>query len=153
MKTGTARDNYKPNDDYFTPKWIFDKLNVVFDLDVCGPSIQCNVPSIKTYTIDEDGLSQNWVGSVWMNPPFSKQKPWVNKFIEHGNGIALLPWYRSQHLLKIWNLADAVCMLPPNLKFDHLVDGHKSIFSACGLFAFGDQNVEALKNMEERVRK
>ena len=26
------------NDELYTPKWIFDSLNVVFDLDVCAPS-------------------------------------------------------------------------------------------------------------------
>jgi hypothetical protein len=153
MKTGRARDNYKPNDDYYTPKWIFDKLNIIFDLDVCGPSSGSNVPALKTFTINQDGLVQNWCGSVWMNPPFSKQKPWVDKFIEHKNGIALLPWYRSQHLLKMWNIVDAICMLPSNLKFDHPVNGSKSIFSSCGLFAFGESNVEALQKMEVRTRK
>lgn len=153
MKTGKARNEYKANDDYYTPKWIFEKLGLIFDLDVCAPEKGVPwLPTLSHYCKEQDGLKQDWFGLVWMNPPFSNQRPWIEKFIQHQNGLALLPWYRSLSLTSMWNTVDAVTMLPPNLKFEHKTEGTKSIFSSCGLFAFGLEATEALKRLDNRVR-
>jgi hypothetical protein len=153
-QVGKRKQNYSPNDDYFTPRWIFEGLNLEFDLDVSSP--EDGVPWInckKFYSLQNDGLIQPWFGKVWMNPPFSKQRPWIEKFIEHGNGIALLPWSKSKSLNLIWDQAEAITMLPSNLKFEHKTDGNKGIFVSCGLFAFGQDCVEALKRLNvQRVR-
>ena len=39
-----------------------------------------------------------WRGFVWMNAPFGERNgllPWLEKFFEHGNGIALVPDHTS----------------------------------------------------------
>lgn len=74
------------SDDYYTPRWVFDRMSIRFDLDVAAPP--GGVPWVPTdhhFTLAEDGLAQSWRGRVWMNPPFSKPSPWVRKFIAHGN--------------------------------------------------------------------
>ena len=39
-----------------------------------------------------DGLSREWVGRVWMNPPFGRDAvKWMRRLAAHGDGIALLP--------------------------------------------------------------
>lgn len=44
------------------------------------------------YNKNHDGLTKDWVGRVWLNPPYSR--PLIERFVtrlaEHGNGIALL---------------------------------------------------------------
>ena len=44
------------------------------------------------YTKNDDGLSKEWFGRVFLNPPYSR--PLVSQFMEkmaaHGNGIALV---------------------------------------------------------------
>ena len=63
----------RDTDEQYTPKWIFDALNVEFDLDVCAPKGGVDyIPAKKHYSIEDNALMQNWEGFVWMNPPFSK---------------------------------------------------------------------------------
>ena len=145
--------DYKPNNDYYTPAWIFEKLNTKFDLDVCAPIGGTGlVPAARHYSLVDDGLVSPWEGVVWMNPPFSAPTPWIDKFIEHGNGICLVAMSRSKAFIRLWNQADSLVALPNNLSFV-LPDGKKKgIFMPCILAAMGDENVRALHNLEERVR-
>lgn len=84
------------SDEWFTPPEIFDALGLTFDLDPCQPDhgrAFLSVPCRQFYTAAEDGLRQPWHGLVWMNPPFggrNGQVPWLRRFLDHGNGIALV---------------------------------------------------------------
>jgi hypothetical protein len=81
------------SDEWYTPPAIFDALGLTFDLDPCSPGAGHWVPARQVYTIDDDGLSKAWTGMVFMNPPFggrNGQVPWLRKFVEHGNGIAIV---------------------------------------------------------------
>ncbi|KJZ41351.1 DNA N-6-adenine-methyltransferase [Pseudomonas fluorescens] len=81
------------SDDWYTPKFIFDALALRFDLDPCSPGAGHWVPAENVITEKQDGLRLEWNGLVWMNPPFggrNGQVPWLEKFIAHGNGIALV---------------------------------------------------------------
>ncbi|BCK01625.1 DNA N-6-adenine-methyltransferase [Anaerocolumna chitinilytica] len=64
-------------DDWATPQWFFDELNKEFHftLDPCADDQ--NHKCDKYYTVDQDGLKQNWSGeTVFCNPPYSKpEKP------------------------------------------------------------------------------
>lgn len=61
-----------------------------FSLDPCSSRQANEVVQAKVYfTKDMDGLSRNWVGkSVWMNPPFSKPVPWVQRLITTNFGTS-----------------------------------------------------------------
>lgn len=63
-----------------TPQWLFDRLDEEFHftLDVCATdkSAKCK----KYYTIKDDGLSKEWEGICWMNPPYGKEiADWMAK--------------------------------------------------------------------------
>jgi hypothetical protein len=148
--------NTKPHaltsDDYYTPKWIFDKLAITFDLDVASPTGGCHwIPATNYYDQITNGLTSDWHGNVFMNPPFSKPIDWVRKFINHANGIALLPMAKSAWFDLIWNDAQAITTLPSNLKFVDPKGGNGSILMGAMLFAYGQHNVNALHNIG-RVR-
>lgn len=84
--------------DWYTPKEYFDAIGLTFDLDPCSPGPDHWVPARKVYTIDDDGLLQPWEGLVFVNPPFGGrfgQVPWLEKFFDHANGIALVRAYTS----------------------------------------------------------
>jgi hypothetical protein len=117
MASITNLENFN-SDQHFTPKWVFDKLNVKFDLDVAASELETFVPAVKKYTIEDDGLEQNWFGLVWMNPPYSKPTPWVEKFIAHDNGIALLPITRGKWWDAVWASNGVIIPTPYNFKFE-----------------------------------
>jgi DNA N-6-adenine-methyltransferase (Dam) len=86
------------SDDWYTPPAIFDALGIRFDLDPCSPGLGHWVPADRVYTAADDGLRQPWSGKVFMNPPFGGRNghvPWLLKFFDHGNGIAIVRSYTS----------------------------------------------------------
>lgn len=86
------------SDDWYTPPFIFEALKLRFDLDPCSPGPGHWVPADRVFTKADDGLSQAWSGCVFMNPPFGGRHghvPWLEKFIAHGDGIAIVRAYTS----------------------------------------------------------
>jgi hypothetical protein len=84
--------------DWFTPPSVFEALDLTFDLDPCSPGPDHWVPAEKVYTIEDDGLRQPWRGLVFVNPPFAGRHghlPWLLKFLNHGDGIAIVRAYTS----------------------------------------------------------
>jgi hypothetical protein len=80
-------------DERYTPAWVFQGLGLTFDLDPASPGEgngDC-VPARRKLTKDDDGLASEWVGLVWLNPPFSNATAWANRFMDHANGIFLGP--------------------------------------------------------------
>jgi phage N-6-adenine-methyltransferase len=91
-------------DDYWTPKWLFDALGLEFDLDVaCPPEGPLHTPCKRYYTQETNGLTSDWDGLVWMNPPYSKPEPWVRKWLKHGNGVAILPNSNGRWWYDLWH--------------------------------------------------
>lgn len=63
-----------------TPQHVFDVLNEEFNftLDVCAN--EQNHKCDRYFTEEDDGLSQKWIGTCWMNPPYGKTiGEWVRK--------------------------------------------------------------------------
>lgn len=86
------------SDDWYTPPEIFDAIGMTFDLDPCSPGTGHWVPARKIFTAADDGLKQPWEGTVFMNPPFGGRHghvPWLTKFFDHGNGVAVVRSYTS----------------------------------------------------------
>lgn len=143
------------SDEHYTPHAVFKAMDLVFDIDVAAPinHLHRNCPAKRYFTEKENGLVQDWHGLVWMNPPFSKPSPWVEKFIEHGNGVALLVVSRSKWFRDIWQKADALVPTEYNLKFDRPDHEPKQISFQTFLFAMGKQAVKGLENVATaRVR-
>ena len=132
----------RTSDDYWTPKWIFDALELTFDLDVaCPPGGPAHTPCKAFYTQKDDGLTAPWHGLVWMNPPFSKPNLWVQRFIDHANGICLVPFSKSYWFQNLWNTADTM-MLPPI----HMTFVQGGIFIPVVMAAYGNTATNALQN-------
>lgn len=75
-----------------TSNWLVDELSQVFhwNLDVCSSE-----PNVCSNYFDEqdNGLSQDWVGLCWMNPPYGKQiSKWIEKAKESDcTTVCLIP--------------------------------------------------------------
>ena len=129
----------KDSDEQYTPKWIFDALNVKFDLDVCAPEGGVDwIPANKHYSLKDNSLNQSWNGMVWMNPPFSEAKVWCNKFIMHKNGIALVQMSKSYWFKQLWDHADvSILILLPSMKFIKPDGKPNSVYMPVCLIAMG----------------
>lgn len=98
--------------EHYTPRDVIDAAIACLggiDIDPCSNArgADANVPARDHFTREDDGLSREWHGTVYMNPPYGREvDAWVAKLIEeHRAGrvtqaIALLParpdtqWYR-----------------------------------------------------------
>jgi site-specific DNA-methyltransferase (adenine-specific) len=70
----------KKSDNWETPQDFYDGLNKEyhFTLDPCA--IKENAKCPKFYTIEDDGLIQNWKDEiVFVNPPYGDISSWVSK--------------------------------------------------------------------------
>jgi len=102
-------------EEWYTPPEILESVLDVFDgeidTDPCSNSHEKpNVPAKTLFTKDDDGLSQEWFGRTYMNPPYGDVLPqWIEKIVnEYQNGgvteaLVLVPnrsdtrWYRMIH--------------------------------------------------------
>lgn len=70
--------------EWSTPDDVYRKLDSEFhfDLDVC--STHENAKCERHFTVEDDGLSQPWEGTCWVNPPYAKNvmSKWVKKAYE-----------------------------------------------------------------------
>lgn len=76
-----------------TPADLYRSIEAVYHptLDVCATPD--NAKCARYFTKDEDGLTQDWRGVCWMNPPYGREiGKWVRKAATCGaTVIALLP--------------------------------------------------------------
>lgn len=160
MKSGALFDSAgisNENDEWYTPSWLFRALPVEFDLDPCSPgSPPSVVPAKRHLTKADNGLTAAWEGSVWLNPPFSSKRPWYERLIAHGNGIALMPARTETHDFQIYmRAAHALLFLKGRIYFER---GHRPGANGGGvtttppfgivLCAYGDAMAAALLRSE-----
>lgn len=117
-------DNTTGKYEWETPQYLFDELNKEFQFtcDVCATPDKTKVPN-KFYSPSDDGLTQKWSGTCWMNPPYGREiSRWIAKAKqERETGtttVCLLPsrtdnaWWH-QHVME----ADEIRFLRGRLKF------------------------------------
>jgi len=139
--------------DWATPPEIFTAFGCRFDLDVAAPiDGPLHVPTTNWFS--ENALERYWYGFVWMNPPFGGRngvRPWLDKFLDHGNGLALTPdrvsapWFQE-----CWDRADAILFTPKTPFL--LPSGKRAGNPAFGnaIWACGERAIAAVRRAEAR---
>jgi len=135
------------SDDYYTPPFIFEGLGLTYDMDVCSPPDGSPwIPARRFLSLLDDGLATDWIGRVWMNPPYSKPTPWIDKWLQHGNGIGLVACSRSAPFNRLWEHKDvAFMLLPSSLKFMKPNGESRGVFMPTVLIGIGAENIEAMR--------
>ena len=136
-------------DEWLTPPYILKALGN-FDLDPCSPVIRPWNSAKNHYTIEDNGLSKEWSGRVWCNPPYGLHtQKWLERLADHGTGTALI-FARTETKMffsEVWNKASSVLFLEGRLYFHH-VDGTKARGNAGApsvLVAYGAVDSDILK--------
>lgn len=123
--TSTAADPFdgdmfaRRNDRYLTPLPLVRSLGP-FDLDPCGAPGHPTAAVVWTPEAVGDGLSLEWFGRVWLNPPYGRTiGTWVDRLFAHGSGIALIPCTPDTALWqnRILPLASAVLFLRGRISY------------------------------------
>lgn len=103
-----------------TPQDLFNRLNdeFHFDIDVCATPE--NAKCSKFFSPLDDGLSQDWQGVCWMNPPYGKKiGVWMKKAMEAKTTVVCLVPSRTD--TKWWHdyamKADEIRFIKGRLKF------------------------------------
>lgn len=135
--------------EWLTPPELVKKLGE-FDLDPCSPINAPFLHAAHNFTIEENGLNQNWFGRVYCNPPYGKHMElWMSKLAKHGNGIALI-FARTEtrcFFENVWDKADALLFVKGRIKFYHVSGIQGGTPGAPSVFvAYGINNALALKN-------
>ena len=137
-------------DEWYTPKELITSLGK-FDLDPCAPINPLWRTADTMYNKNDDGLTKEWRGQVWLNPPYSRPliEQFVEKMSDHGNGIALLYNRCDSRMFQdvIFKKATAMLFMRNRIKF-YRPDGTIGGSPGCGslLIAFGYGNAEILRD-------
>lgn len=84
IKNHVLATKHTGDEESYTPVEYLASAKAVLgtiDLDpASNPMAQENVQASQYFTVDDDGLTQDWTGNVWMNPPYTARV--INRFIE-----------------------------------------------------------------------
>ena len=148
---GAHENNLGETDERYTPPEMMKMINEYYDLDPCSPGKDHWIPARYVFTKEDDSLNKKRFGFVFMNPPFGGRNgvvPWLEKFIEHGNGIGISRAYTSSWWFQKY-IKHMDCVLFPDGKTNFFrPDGSIGRQPGTGvvLFAIGERGVNALKN-------
>ena len=136
-------------DVWLTPPYILEAVGP-FDLDPCASIDRPWDTAAKHFTIEDDGLAQEWTGRIWCNPPYGPpMAKWLQRLAAHpGGGMALI-FARTETKAffdHVWDKADAILFLKGRIRFykpDGTLGGTAG--SPSVLIAYGDSEVTRLE--------
>lgn len=154
-------------DEWLTPPDLLAKLGT-FDLDPCAPIVRPWSTAADHLTLERNGLTRDWGGRVWCNPPYSD--PSLGKFLakmkDHNRGLSLI-FARTEtanFFRYVWRGPTALLFLEGRLFFHYGVDtydkegkligrmGERAKHNAGGpsvLCAYGQTDAELLGDLAE----
>ena len=111
----------------------------------------------QSLTKKDNGLVTDWGDSFcWMNPPYGLRNgiaEWIEKFVEHGNGVAIAPDFTSTewwHALT--EQAEIIMFIRPKISFLPKREDGRTNSLGSTLVAIGERGVQALRNAERNGR-
>lgn len=123
MTMGGPQSSRMRSDVWLTPPHILAALGS-FDLDPCAaPQPRPWATAARHICLPDDGLSAEWAGRVWLNPPYSREaRTWIARLATHGHGTALVfartetGWF-VEH---VWRRASGLLFLHGRVRFCRL---------------------------------
>jgi site-specific DNA-methyltransferase (adenine-specific) len=94
------------SNEWSTPQSLFDQLNDEFNFTLDPCATHGNAKCLKYYTINENGLKQNWSNErVFMNPPYGYEtEKWLSKAYEESlNGATVVCLIPARTDTAVWH--------------------------------------------------
>ncbi len=106
------------SDVWLTPAEIMKPLGR-FDLDPCAWDQDPTRCASQGYTRADNGLLMPWFGRVWVNPPYSKPKPWMARIAGHGVGTLMMFAATDTQAFKafVFDAASAILFIQQRVSF------------------------------------
>lgn len=157
-KRQTIATLHTGDEESYTPGIYIESARKVMgtiDMDPASNTMaQETVKAGTFYTVDDDGLTKDWAGNVWMNPPYTARV--INKFIEKfvedfsageiSQGLILTNNNTDTSWFHIGaSYASAICFTAGRINFLKR-DGSKSSPTNGQLFFYFGNNVAAFKD-------
>ena len=146
LLTPTWQRHKVSDDEYGTPQALFNYYDNIYPLTVDVCSTRKLAKCKKFYTPKQDGLSKEWVGVCWMNPPYSSLGAWVKKAHEAAkNGavvVALLPMFTDTAWFHGYASHATIEALKGRLQFENRPDNGYSSFGHT-IFVFRQKSARA----------
>ena len=110
---------------WLTPPFVLEALGA-FDLDPCAADPRPWDTARCHFTKTDDGLSREWLGRVWLNPPYSSAAlaRWLARMAAHDHGTALI-FARTEtetFFRHVWEGASGLLFLERRLHFHVAAD-------------------------------
>lgn len=147
-------------DDFYTNEIIIEAARRVLgriDLDPAShPIANEKVKAEQFFTVHDDGVTKQWHGRVWLNPPFSEWSRWVPKILsEFSSGrvealcvLSAMRTVTAKYFAPLLESCQCLCIIHGRIKFwggkagDSPDDGH------C-IFYFGEDTEQFQKEFSE----
>lgn len=146
--TATDPSSHKgKTDSWLTPLWIIEALGNDFDLDPCG--FKHHRTAKRIIQLPECGISAKWEGKVWLNPPYSDAKKWLEKMISHRNGSVII-FSRTGPLGKYMQDCDHLFFLRQRVRFLHedLTPAKDNPGADTMILSWGEQDFSKLNGVQ-----
>lgn len=158
IKNHVLATKHTGDEESYTPKEYLASARTVMgviDLDpASNPMAQENVGADRYFTVDDDGLTQEWAGNVWMNPPYTARviNRFIDKLVDHyaagevtqaivlTNNNTDTSWFHQGA-----KAAAAVCFTAGRINFLKR-DGSRSSPTNGQAFLYFGENLSAFKN-------
>lgn len=159
------KDNTKLNDVWRTPDELLDLLGHI-DVDPCA-GIDTEIGDIN-YTEEDDGLSKEWSGRVFVNPPFANKSAWLQKAVEEQSNTEVIfvltpdstdtiSWWHKYIAAEadyIWFSEGRISYIVPEIhadKFDNYDAGQMANSPAFGtaISIFGEPEQKTLERLDK----
>jgi len=156
-KSDTLATKHTGDEESYTPMKYIESARLVMggiDLDPASNDMaQETVKADVYFTVDDDGLEQDWSGNVWMNPPYTALV--INQFIEKvvagysAGDINQAVVLTNNNTDTSWfhlgvAIASATCFTKGRINFDKRDGTTSSPTNGQSFFYFGD-NVDGFK--------
>lgn len=132
--------------EWYTPKWLFNKLNDQFNFTLDAASSNLNRLVKRNFTVEDNALTQDWSQDiVFCNPPYNKNPKWFEKISQCGakSVVVLVPIRAStQYWFKyVYPYASEIFVFQGRLNFENSTSTPP--FDTC-VILFGQGTLECL---------